>query len=217
MLRSFMLGLIFAVLSMGYQNSYAQEGASAKSEMPAVDGTAFSPSVSAQLNIEPSEGITAKEVEFFNYILWLGAILGGISGLIVRNIMYKKHMAYENVWPLIPAILIAWAVAAAPGFISAYGTFGNSCFKQITDEAGFCRTGIPLAEECCDQRENISALGIRFTMTKYKAALGSLDENKRFSTGYLLFFYGLLLSIWSVGIYRLLLLLQKLFKDSKTS
>lgn len=165
-------------------------------------GTAYAD----DLSLEPNAN------KMFSMLLWSFVVLGSIAGFVYRQYLHRRLKSHENIKGGIVAVLVALTLAYIPYLVGGYGQFSKSCLTNLTDGTGVVRQEVVLAEECVIAREEISALGIKPVISTYKSSFGYVQGDRYLSTSGVVFFYGIMLALWTMAVYSLGILLNKVIR-----
>jgi len=153
--------------------------------------------------------------EWFSTWLWIAVVLSGVLAFGVFFILHKKFLPYDAGIPMLVSLLFIWCLVILPAKFDQnfYGWFGEDCFNSnvVTDSrepADWAEPKTLRPSQCIEARENISALGIKNAVQSYQK--GFLDY-RPLTTGEIEFIYGCLLTVWTWGLYGLVLLCYRKF------
>jgi hypothetical protein len=158
------------------------------------------------LSLEPN----ANHV--FSMLLWGCVVLGVVAGYTYRQYLHSRLKSHENLKGGIVAVLAALVLAFLPYMVGGYGQFSRSCLTSLTDDTGMVRQEVVLAEECVIAREEVSGLGVKPVISAYKSSFGYSRNDQHLSTSGVIFFYGLMLVIWTIITYSLLISVKKFMR-----
>lgn len=158
------------------------------------------------LSLEPNAN------HMFSMLLWGCVVLGVIAGYTYRQYLHSRLKSHENLKGGMAAVVVALVLAFLPYMAGGYGQFSRSCLTNITDDTGMVRQEVILAEECVIAREEVSGLGVKSVISAYKSSFGYSHNDQHLSTSGVVFFYGLMLVIWTIITYSLLIFVKKMIR-----